>query len=811
MSAHPDLTLVSMPYAAVSRREALSPALPLGVLKSWLAQHGYRTSAVHAHLDFLYQLEGCDQRDFIFDNFKIPVVHAYGIDILFMSLTAGMADSEASFVRLVDLLYTTRSRQCHIGKRQFHKTIVSVRDWLSAFVERTLSRLDINNCQVFGMSCIHGQLFAAVELCRRLKALRPDCMVVFGGIDCQNKTAGMLLEQYPFIDYVATEEGELPLLSLLGTTGRGESIAGLAFRRKDGAIESPPPGPFVDLAVLPLPDFSEFFAAVRAEDLSEVSIPVYASRGCPWNRCSFCNLPVDRRPGYRAKPAEQFAEELAAMAAGHPECLEYVLVDDDITVGRSFYETVADRVADLGLLLSGHGRADRLDRAMAEAMRRAGFYGIEVGIEALADEILDRIDKGCGVADNLKALKLLREIGIESWSNIIPFFPGETIEDVEETLRTIDRARHLFYGSHLTLSRFALYPRTPIWNDPERYGITGIRLEACEQIPKHVHADGALFTLHAFDQDTRATEDLWARIAERLIRYEETFHPCFYRQVGSVVVVYDYREEGTQRTLRLDGLAAQVFLVCADRPHTVEQAARALGDAGAVAVALTDLKARGVMYESRGRWLALPTRVTPAIERFLAERIEMDAGLVDVRQAAGHASQGLPGRRGLVVIDLQMAMMNDHNQHLPARIRQHIEEHGEAYHTVAFTVFRNRSDSLFARWHGYAGCFGPPDTDLAPDLASLAGPENTFPKAGFSAFQNEDFERLLRQERITDVDLVGMDTDACIIATAFDAFALGIRPRVIPELCASSAGPAAHRAGLDIFLRHVMPVSEQAP
>lgn len=44
---------------------------------------------------------------------------------------------------------------------------------------------------------------------------------------------------------------------------------------------------------------------------------------------------------------------------------------------------------------------------------------------------------------------------------------------------------------------------------------------------------------------------------------------------------------------------------------------------------------------------------------------------------------------------------------------------------------------------------------------------------GYSAFENEDLDRLLREGGITDVTVVGLATDYCVLNTARDALAKG--------------------------------------
>jgi nicotinamidase-related amidase len=156
-------------------------------------------------------------------------------------------------------------------------------------------------------------------------------------------------------------------------------------------------------------------------------------------------------------------------------------------------------------------------------------------------------------------------------------------------------------------------------------------------------------------------------------------------------------------------------------------------------------------------------------------------------------------------MDLQKGILAcDVTQALPVRVRDHIASIGEHYRAVFFSVFKNEPESLFYTRHGYQGCVGPPDTDVADQLADLAHESNVFYRAGFSAFANPELLAALRKYRISELDVVGVDTDVCVLATVLDAFQHGIMPAVIPELCASSSGPEAHQSAIEFITRNVV-------
>ena len=67
---------------------------------------------------------------------------------------------------------------------------------------------------------------------------------------------------------------------------------------------------------------------------------------------------------------------------------------------------------------------------------------------------------------------------------------------------------------------------------------------------------------------------------------------------------------------------------------------------------------------------------------------------------------------------------------------------------------------------------------------------------------NTSIEDILRNEKIEEVHIIGLDTNDCVLATAYEAFDLGYFTYVIEEGTQSSSGNGLHMKAIDL-LRHV--------
>jgi nicotinamidase-related amidase len=154
------------------------------------------------------------------------------------------------------------------------------------------------------------------------------------------------------------------------------------------------------------------------------------------------------------------------------------------------------------------------------------------------------------------------------------------------------------------------------------------------------------------------------------------------------------------------------------------------------------------------------------------------------------------------VVDVQRGFINDYTRHLPDRIRRLIET-GD-FGPILYTRFVNSAGSPYQtllQWHA---CAEPPETNLVEELEPLAEADNVFTKVGLTGVPDALAERL-RQERISQISVVGIDTDMCVLKVALDIFDLGIEPVVLVDCCASTAGLQAHLAGLAILSRNIGP------
>ena len=166
---------------------------------------------------------------------------------------------------------------------------------------------------------------------------------------------------------------------------------------------------------------------------------IKTSFGCPYN-CSFCFC-KEVTP-YRARPVDDVVEELLTIPQK-----EVYIVDDDFLFNRNrlleFYQKVRQQGIRKNYL--AYGRADFIadNRDIVVLLREIGLTAVIVGIEAAGQNELDAWGKRLSVDHNVRAVRVLRELGIECYATVI-LGPDWKTQDFNRLFRFIQENRLVF-------------------------------------------------------------------------------------------------------------------------------------------------------------------------------------------------------------------------------------------------------------------------------------------------------------------------------------------------------------------------------
>lgn len=325
-----------------------------------------------------------------------------------------------------------------------------------------------------GVSSMTGQqLNHALEISKIVKEYGSKAKVVWGGVHPTLLPKQTLESE--FIDIVCVGEGEITFRNLVDALANRRGLAdvkGIAYKENGEIIQTPSEIP-TDLNALPklsyhLLPVEEYIGSQGRFEEGVRSLLFLSSRGCPW-RCSFCCNPKLSKSRWRAMKPE-LAYERAAELVDTYKLDAVTFHDEEFFVDKARAEKIAEMIGNQFEWWT-QARMDRLAVMDLSKLEKCGMRAVQPGIESGSPRILQMINKGETVDDFLDANLKLAKTGIIPLYNFMMGFPGESKEDI---LQSVDLAVRLLEDNpKAQISGFYVfvpYPGTELYNKALEYG-----------------------------------------------------------------------------------------------------------------------------------------------------------------------------------------------------------------------------------------------------------------------------------------------------------------------------------------------------
>lgn len=315
------------------------------------------------------------------------------------------------------------------------------------------------------------------KLMRHLRHNGVACHFTMGG-HFPTLSYAKTLESAPLLDSIVRYEGELTLLELVQALHSGadwRTLEGVAFMRDGEPVATHARHLVPALDDLPYP-YRDYEPNVV---LGRRAMPLLASRGCA-RTCSFCSIHTFYRtaPGKvvrTRKPAEVVKE----MVALHEErdISIFLFQDDDFPLFGKVWRRWANEFVDelYRANLPGRAiwkincRADAVEPELFARMRDAGLYIVYMGLESGTEEGLKVLHKQITVEQNLRAVRILKDLGLMFEFGFMLLDPSSTFASVRGNIDFL-RAIVGDGSAGATFCKMLPYDGTPIKDDLERTG-----------------------------------------------------------------------------------------------------------------------------------------------------------------------------------------------------------------------------------------------------------------------------------------------------------------------------------------------------
>lgn len=304
-------------------------------------------------------------------------------------------------------------------------------------------RLAAASYDVVGFQAFTCDLPQVRDLTRIARERLPAATLVLGGPHASADPAhalGYLAD----VDFAFRGEAERGLVELLEALASGRSPDGVEnlVRRAGDGIETGPVRFVEDLDSVPFPAWDltpprEYPPAPHGLVAGAFPVaPFLVTRGCPY-LCTFCDAVSTAGRRLRVRSMENVLAEIDQLVRDHG-VREIHLEDDNFTtnrhVVRSFCEALLGRSNPVTWCCPNGMRLDTVDRDLLALMRRAGLVAFAVGIESGSRRVLDSMHKDLDLVRTREKLAIARSLGIKTTGFFIVGFPGETEDDVRETV-----------------------------------------------------------------------------------------------------------------------------------------------------------------------------------------------------------------------------------------------------------------------------------------------------------------------------------------------------------------------------------------
>ncbi len=277
-----------------------------------------------------------------------------------------------------------------------------------------------------------------------------------------------------YVDFIIRGEGEFITLELIDAIRQNkplESVRGITFK-KDGRIIKTLRAPIIrNLDSLPYParDLLPMEKYKVTLFYGRPITSILTSRGCPFN-CYFCSSSQFSNLIWRTRSPKNIVDEMEYVINKF-DYHAFAFVDDNFTLNSKRVIEISKEIVKrkLDIYWWAFSRVDELlgHEDMVEWMAKSGCKMVFLGIESVSKKVLDEYNKGITANDSIRAVKLLKSYGIDTWGSFIIGALDETKEMIMNTVRFAK----LLDPRNVQFSILTPFPGTRLYEDAEKMGV----------------------------------------------------------------------------------------------------------------------------------------------------------------------------------------------------------------------------------------------------------------------------------------------------------------------------------------------------
>lgn len=364
---------------------------------------------------------------------------------------------------------------------------------------------------VVGISTMTNKYPMAVRISEIVKSVESRIQVVIGGH--HSSIFGEKLLKNENIDFAVFGEGEITMLELVNRLCEPNPdfshIDGLIYKENGKIVRNSFRDLVENLDILPIADRD---LMLNENFVSEHNLMI--SRGCPYD-CNYCGAKIIWKRRVRKKSIPEVIKEIKYLFSRSKS--RYISFwDDSFTHDRKYTFKLLEEVKRFdGFRFSCITRLDLIDKEMLIELKKAGCVNILFGVESGNDEILKLINKKTTLDSIRQKVAIVNSVGIPWVGFFIMGYPGETKENILETLRFMQELN----PNYAEINIFNPLPGTQTWNELEKKSLVSSDMDFSKfsqastenffvkNMTQEEFKDLALFMAREFDKHNRGRNE----------------------------------------------------------------------------------------------------------------------------------------------------------------------------------------------------------------------------------------------------------------------------------------------------------------
>lgn len=239
------------------------------------------------------------------------------------------------------------------------------------------------------------------------------------------------------VDYIVVCEGERAIVELLdhlenNPPNLGNGVRNLYYRDENNAIRSTEKAYIKNLDSLPLPAYEKYLNYEQLDPNMFGSL--ISARGCPF-LCTYCASHIIWSRKVRFHSPEDIIELIGYLYHTFGT-RKFRFNDDTFNLDRNRLFRLCRLLAKVKQPIEWEAdiRGDLADYDSLKAMRDAGCYQVNIGVETASETIIKQVRKNLDLEKVKDTFRICKEMRVRTTGYFMIGFPGETEEQVNKTI-----------------------------------------------------------------------------------------------------------------------------------------------------------------------------------------------------------------------------------------------------------------------------------------------------------------------------------------------------------------------------------------